>query len=151
MLKEVQNKTISFRLVGCSDGSDDQIFQENRMVGCDGSYTKSNFRSACSEGWHVATASDYFKYGGKTVVPNKARFVDVTWDSMGKETSLENLQGYYDSSNAGVWDGLRKNNNCKWSSINEQCFLSFVDKEYGKSYGCHCRGSDKQGVICVLE
>ena len=121
------------------------------MVGCDGSYTISNFRSACSEGWHVATASEYFKYGGKTVVPNQPRFVDVTWDSMGKETSLENLQGYYDSSNSGVWDSLTKrDNNCKWSSINEQCTLSFVDKEYGKSYGCHCRGKDKQGVVCVL-
>jgi len=136
---------------GCSDGSVEQVFQINTMVGCDGSYSRSSFRDACSSGWHVATASEYFKYGGKTVRPTQTRFVDVTWDSSGKETSLDNWQGYFDSSNSGGWDSLRKNSDCIWVSRDEQCTLSFVDHNYGSSYGCHCRGSDVQGVVCVKD
>merc|ERR1712142_910051 len=135
---------------GCSDGSVEQVFQINTMVGCDGSYSRSSFRDACSSGWHVATASDYFKYGGKTVRPTQTRFVDVTWDSSGKETSLDNWQGYYDSSNTGGWDSL-SNSDCIWVSRDEQCTLSFVDHNYGSSYGCHCRGSNSQGVVCVKD
>ena len=136
---------------GCSDGSIEQVFQIFKMVGCDGRYTRSSFRLACSSGWHVATASEYFKFGGKTVIPTTRRFVDVTWDSSGKETSLDNWQGYYDSSNSGVWNSISKNSDCLWSSTNEQCTLSFVDKHYGQSYGCHCRGSNSQGVVCVKD
>jgi len=57
---------------GCADGTVEQIFS-NVMVGCDGSYTRYNFRSACSGGWLVATASDYFANGGTSVVPNADR------------------------------------------------------------------------------
>ena len=123
------------------------------MVGCDGIYTKRNFRSACSVGWHVARASDYFSYGGKTVKPNKPRFVDVTWDSTGKETSLDNWQGYYDRSNSAGWQAVSKSNYCIWmSSDATSCYLSFIDHDYGKAYGCHCSyESSAKGVICVKD
>ena len=39
---------------GCSDASIEQVFQIFKMVGCDGRYTRSSFRLACSSGWHVA-------------------------------------------------------------------------------------------------
>ena len=135
-------------LVGCSDGSEEQVFQNEKMVGCDGSFTRSNFRSACADGWHVATASDYFQYGGKTVGPNKDRFVDVAWDSSGRETSLDNWQGYYDCYNSGGWDRLCHTSNCYWVSTSQQCGLHVADNSYGRSYGCHCYSSQK-GVICV--
>ena len=123
------------------------------MLGCDGNFNIDNFRDACSAGWVVATATEYFANGGTTVEPNTKRWVDVTWDSNGHETSLDNYGGYYDSSNSGVWDGLSTSSGCTWLSVNQQCTLSFIDKEYGTSYGCHCRGGDPNtnyhGVVCV--
>ena len=69
------------------------------MVGCDGAYTKDDFRTACSAGWHVATATDYYKFGGKIVVPSNPRWIDVAWDAKGRETSLDNWQGFFPFSN----------------------------------------------------
>ena len=135
-------------LIGCSDGSDEQVFQTNKMVGCDGSYTRSNFRTACAEGWHVATAAEYFEYGGKKIVPTATRFVDVTWDSMGREISLDSWQGYFNKGSDGGWNGLLQNDYCMWVSTASRCYLSFVNHDYGRSYGCHC-WSNIQGVICV--
>ena len=122
------------------------------MVGCDGAFTRNNFRTACSLGWHVATASDYYSFGGKTVVPTERRFVDVTWDSSGKEISLDYWEGYHDSSNGGGWDSLAKNDYCIWLSYNARCNLSFSNKDYGQIYGCHCqRESNAHGVVCVQD
>ena len=122
------------------------------MVGCDGSFTRSNFRSACADGWHVATASDYFQYGGKTVQPNNVRFIDVAWDSSGRETSLDNYQGYYDCSSSGNWNGLCHTSSCAWVSRGRQCRLSFANHVYGQAYGCHCSSSNSQsGVVCVKD
>ena len=122
-------------IAGCADGSDEQIFQVGKMVGCYGNYNIRNFREGCSVGWRVATATDYFSNGGTTVVPNEARWVDVTWTSNGYETSLENCQGYYDSRNNASWNSVTSSSDCTWVSINEQCTLSFINKDYGKSYG----------------
>ena len=143
------------------------------MVGCDGPYTKDDFRSACALGWHVATATDYHKFGGKTVPPTAPRWVDVAWDSKGRETSLENWQGFFPISNSiyhwydnyGLVTPLRQDESCIWVSINETCKLNFVtfDDEYarntisntyGCSYGCHCRGNGingTHGVVCVKD
>ena len=145
------------------------------MVGCDGDYTKDNFRSACASGWHVATASDYYQYGGKTVAPTKARWIDVAWNSQGKETSLDNWQGFFPlSNNLGSWYTtsyvvpqtneivLYKSISCVWVSVNEQCKLAFGSQSaypyrlhiYGKSYGCHCRGNGingTHGVVCAKD
>ena len=124
------------------------------MVGCDGNVDRNTFRSVCSAGWHVATASEYFLFGGKSTLPNKGRFVDVTWDALGKETSLDNYQGYFDSRNATGWQGLSKRTGdyCFWLSIDNQCYLSFMNSDYGKSYGCHCYStSNAKGVICVKD
>ena len=136
---------------GCSDESEDQVFKENKMVGCDGNFDRNTFRTGCSLGWHVATASEYFLLGGKSTRPNKGRFVDVTWDALGKETSLDNHQKYYDSSNSAGWQKLAKRGiDCFWLSIDNQCHLSFMNSDYGKSYGCHCyTNTDAKGVICV--
>jgi len=139
---------------GCRKGGNFQTFQENKMVGCDGDYTNSTFRTACAVGWHVATATDYFKYGGTEIKPSTDRWVDVTWDSNGYETSLDNWEGYYDCGKSGGWDGLCKSDNCIWVSTEERCTLSFVDNDYGESYGCHCRGGDiwgSQGVVCAKD
>ena len=139
-------------IAGCSIGNEAQIFQKYKMVGCNGDYAKTTFRSACSDGWHVATASDYYAFGGKTVAPDKIRFVDVTWDSAGKETSLDNWQGYYDSSSARAgWQSLSHNSYCLWvSRPTKECYLSFINADYGESYGCHCYDeSSVKGVVCV--
>ena len=163
---------------GCADGSEDQIFRENMMVGCDGAYTKTNFRDACATGWHVATATEYHTYGGKTVVPTKARWVDVAWDFEGKETSLDNWEGYYPiSNNIDNWyqfftieesldqtsiqaynnsQPLRQDMSCIWVSTNEKCKLPFISNDYfagsvyGTSYGCHCRGNGINGTHGVV-
>ena len=123
------------------------------MVGCDGNYRIDNFREACEAGWKVATAAEYFANGGTTVVPNNERWVDVTWDSNGNETSLQNWTGHFDSSNSGGWDGISRNSDCTWISMDQVCTLSFVNIDYGTSYGCHCRGGDPNsvyhGVVCV--
>ena len=120
------------------------------MVGCDGSFTRSNFRSACADGWHVATASDYFQYGGKTVQPNNNRFVDVAWDSSGRETSMDNQQGYYDCSSSNGWQGVCHWSPCIWYSTNSQSELYFVDHNYGRGYGSHCGYvSWEMGVVCA--
>ena len=123
------------------------------MVGCDGNFDTDTFRTGCSLGWHVATASEYFSFGGKSTRPNKRRIVDVTWDAVGKETSLDNYQKYYDKSSSAGWQGLAKHNsNCFWLSANTQCHLSFSNLNYGKSYGCHCYyESHFKGVICVKD
>ena len=137
--------------VGCADGNEDQIFKSKKMVGCDGIFTRDTFRSACSVGWRVAKASDYFAYGGKTVQPTKWRFIDVAWDSTGKETSLDNWQGYFDTScNAGL-QSVNRTNYCLWLSGNSStCYLSFIDHDYGKAYGRHCNEeSSAKGVVCV--
>ena len=140
--------------LGCSDGTVDQTFTDGKMVGCDGSYTRHNFQSACSAGWHAATSAEYFALGGQTTAPTKDRWVDVTWDSTGQETGLANWNGYYDSSNGAGWNGVSSSSNCVWVSKNEQCYLSFSNKDYGKAYGCHCRGNGASGVhgtVCVKD
>ena len=123
------------------------------MVGCDGSFDRNTFRTGCSLGWHVATASEYFSFGGKSTRPNKSRFVDVTWDALGRETSLDNYQKYYDSSNGAGWQSLSKTSgDCFWLSRSNQCHLSFSNSDYGKSYGCHCYNRNTpEGVICVKD
>ena len=147
-------------LVGCTDGSIEQVFQDGTMLGCDGNYNIDNFREACTAGWNVATAREYFAYGGKTVRPNAERWVDVTWDANGLETSLENWTGHYDCSNGAGWDQVCHSDSCTWLSTwypadheNEECALTFANFEYGKSYGCHCMDGDPKttyrGVICV--
>lgn len=136
---------------GCNDGSVEQEFTSNVMVGCDGSYTMSNFRSACAPGWHVANASEYFSYGGTSVRPNANRWIDVTWDSSGRETSLDNFAGYYDLSNGAGWQSLSQSSGCRWVSSAQECHLSFIDRDYGKMWGCHCRGSTQMGVVCVVD
>ena len=137
--------------IGCSDGTVDQTFTDGKMVGCDGSYTRHNFQSACSTGWHAATSAEYFALGGQTTAPTKDRWVDVTWDSTGQETGLANWNGYYDSSNGAGWNGVSSNSNCVWVSKNEQCYLSFSNKDYGKAYGCHCRGGNAHGTVCTKD
>jgi hypothetical protein len=138
---------------GCADGSEDQVFSSATMVGCNGSYTKSNFETACGSGWHPANPNEYFTYGGKTVSPTAERWVDTAWDASGKDVSLKNWNGYYDCSNGAGWNGVCSNGDCTWLSTTEQCYLTFVDADYGLSYGCHCRGgnpnSTGRGVICV--
>ena len=140
--------------IGCSDGSEDQTFSAN-MVACDGSYKKADYETACAKGWHPANPNEYFTYGGKTVSPNKIRWVDTAWDSSGKDTTLKNWQGWFDSSNGAGWNGLSKNSSCTWVSTSEQCYLTFANHDYGKSYGCHCRGGNPnttgRGVICVKD
>ena len=140
------------------------------MVGCDGAYTKNDFRSACASGWHVATATDYHKYGGSIVVPSSPRWVDVAWDAQGREMSLDDWQGFFPiSNNIDRWyeddftaNPMRQDDSCIWLSINEQCKLTFANHDryglrsntYGTSYGCHCRGdgiNGTYGVICVKD
>ena len=141
-----------FLLAGCKDESEEQVFQNEKMVGCDGSFTRSTFRSACSEGWHVATASDYHQYGGKTVRPNKKRWIDVAWDSSGRETSLDNYLGYYNRHCASNWHGVRHTSNCFWVSCTERCGLAFSNMSYGSSRGGHCnRENEAKGVVCVKD
>ena len=146
---KANKSNLNLNLIGCSDGSDDQVFQANKMIGCDGSYTRSNFRTACAEGWHVATASDYFEYGGKTIVPTSTRFIDVTWNSAGRETSLDNFQSYYNHYNTGGFGGPGVSPGCMWLSENSLCYLRFINHDYGRGYGCHCRYSNSNGVVCV--
>ena len=138
---------------GCADGSEDQVFTSGTMVGCNGSYTKGDFETACGAGWHPANPNEYFSYGGKTVSPTAERWVDTAWDASGKDISLKNWSGYYDCSNGAGWNGVCNNSDCTWLSTTEQCHLNFVDTDYGQSYGCHCRGgnpnSTGHGVICV--
>jgi hypothetical protein len=138
---------------GCADGSVEQVFQSNVMVGCNGAYTRHNFRGACSDGWHVARASEYFSFGGRSVKPKTMRWVDVTWDIRGYETSLDNYAYRYDSSNGPSFNGLSSTTSCVWVSVNIWCYLSFVDKDYGGGYGCHCYGklSGNYGVVCVSD
>ena len=139
-----------FLLAGCKDESEEQVFQNEKMVGCDGSFTRSTFRSACSEGWHVATASDYHQYGGKTVRPNKKRWIDVAWDSSGRETSLDNYQGYYNSGCGSGWYGLGHASYCFWLSSSSSCGLVFSNMSYGSSYGDRYWNSNPaEGVVCV--
>ena len=142
-------------MLGCADGSEGQIFENNKMVGCDGRFTKDNFRTGCSSRWHVATASDYYSYGGKTVQPNLPRFVDVTWDSSGKETSLDNWKGYYPfTSSDGDWIIVLAGGDCGccWLSANMTCGLIFINKNYGRSYGCDCLSEESSGgVVCVRD
>ena len=137
--------------LGCSDGTVDQTFTDGKMVGCDGSYTRHNFQSACSAGWHAATAAEYFAFGGQTTAPTKDRWVDVTWDSTGQETGLANWNGYFDRSNSGGWTGVSSSSTCFWISTNETCHLSFSNKDYGKAYGCHCRGGNTYGTVCAKD
>ena len=129
------------------------------MVGCDGSYNIDNFREACKVGWKVANAPDYFGNGGTIVQPNADRWVDTTWDLGGHETSLENWSdnAKIDCQNSGSWDGPCQYSNCTWISTlkrdsDTMCQLSFMNKHYGASYGCHCIGGNPntnyRGVIC---
>ena len=139
--------------VGCSDGSAEETWSVD-MVGCDGSFLKSNFTSACSTGWHPANANEYATYGGKTKAPSKIYWVDTAWDAAGKDTSLANWDGHYDSSNGAGWNGLSQNSDCTWiASPSEACYLSFANHDYGQLKGCHCRGgnpnSTGHGVVCV--
>ena len=149
------------------------------MVGCDGAYTKDDFRTACSAGWHVATATDYYKYGGKIVNPTTPRWIDVAWNSKGHETSLDNWQGFFPMANnvdsvtlensietftfysKNYYNPLRQDESCIWVSINEQCKLVFTPgmgivnldenaNAYGTGYGCHCRGSGINGTHGVV-
>jgi len=165
--------------LGCSDGTDEQVFDRNMMVGCDGAYTRNDFRTACSAGWHVATATEYYKYGGKIVVPSTPRWIDVAWDSKGQETSLDNWEGFFPMANdvdsatqeyaeSGVqsqnyYNPLKKDESCIWVSTNEKCKLVFtsgfrinneIANNYGTGYGCHCRGNGingTHGVVCVKD
>ncbi len=138
---------------GCADGSADQIFQTNVMVGCDGNYLGTQLASACGPGWHPANPNEYFSYGGKTTPVTQTRWVDTTWNSQGYDAPLEQSTGYYDCSNGQGWNGVCKTSICTWVSYHDQCYLTFVNHDYGKSYGCHCRGGDPKsnhhGVICV--
>jgi len=138
--------------VACADGNAEQEFSKN-MYGCNGSFTAPNIDKACAKGWHPANPNEYFSYGGKTVKPNVDRWVDTAWASNGKDTSIKNWQGHYDCSNSAGWQGVCKNSNCTWLSRAESCHLTFVNHNYGQSWGCHCRGgnpnSSGRGVICV--
>ncbi|MEY3012956.1 MAG: hypothetical protein RIT45_1691 [Pseudomonadota bacterium] len=141
--------------IGCKDGSV-EVQWSAEMVGCNGNFVLSNYETACSTGWHPANANEYATYGGKTKAPNAIYWVDTAWDSAGKDTSLKNWQGYYDSSNGAGWNGLSKNNDCTWiASPTEACYLSFSNHDYGPLKGCHCRGgnpnSTGHGVVCVLD
>ncbi len=138
---------------GCADGSADQIFQSNVMVGCDGSFLGPQIALACGPGWHPANANEYFSYGGKTNQVSVLRWVDTAWDSQGKDVPLAQWQGYYDCSNSAGWNGLCSSNDCSWLSHTSECTLTFSNHDYGKSWGCHCRGGNPNitphGVICV--
>lgn len=140
--------------IACADGTAEQKFSDH-MYGCDGNYTSLNIETACAKGWHPANPNEYFSYGGVTVKPTQLRWVDTAWDAQGKDTSIKNWQGYYDTSNSGGWNGLSKNNDCTWVSSTEQCSLAFVNHTYGQSYGCHCRGgvptTTQRGVVCVKD
>ncbi|MCB9738270.1 MAG: DUF4215 domain-containing protein [Deltaproteobacteria bacterium] len=139
--------------VGCADGTED--FKWNgEMVACDGNFLRSNFETACANGWHPANANEYATYGGKSKAPNKIYWVDTAWDSQGKDTSLKNWAGFYDSSNGAGWNNLSQNSDCTWiASPSEACYLSFSNHDYGQLKGCHCRGgnpnSTGHGVVCV--
>ncbi len=138
---------------GCADGTADQVFQAGVMVACNGSFLGTQIASACGPGWHPANPNEYFTYGGKTVKPNQLRWVDTAWNSAGHDVPLSQWQGYYDCSNGAGWNGICTSSNCTWVSSDEQCYLTFVDHDYGYSYGCHCRGGNPtnttHGVICV--
>ena len=138
---------------GCIDGSADQIFQNGVMVGCDGSYLGTQIANACGPGWHPANANEYYSYGGKTTQANQKRWVDTAWDAQGKDMPLSQWTGHYDCSNSPGWHGVCTSSNCTWVSMQQQCYLTFVNHDYGKSWGCHCDGgnpnSSKHGVICV--
>ena len=138
--------------VACADGNAEQTFS-NVMFGCNGSFTSANIEKACAKGWHPANPNEYFAYGGKSVKPNVDRWVDTAWDAQGKDTSIKNWTGQYDCSNGAGWNGLCKNSDCTWLSRAESCHLTFVNHDYGQSWGCHCRGgnpnSSAKGVICV--
>ena len=140
---------------GCADGSDDQVFQQNVMVGCDGSFTGFQLANACAPGWHPANPNEYFSYGGKSVSPSQMRWVDTAWNSQGHDVPMAQWTGHYDCSNQSGWNGVCSSGNCTWVSTTEQCYLTFVDHDYGYSYGCHCRGgapgSSHHGVMCVKD
>lgn len=102
-------------------------------------------------------------WGGKVggVKPNQNRWVDVTWDSTGKETSLANWAGWYSCSNTAAYlensPGVPcHSSDCTWVShtIMSNCMLSFVDRTVGKAYGCHCYGGNpwtsNLGVVCAI-
>ena len=139
--------------VGCADGSEDQIFQANVMVACNGSWYGHQIAQACAPGWHPANPNEYFTYGGKTVSPNQIRWVDTAWNAQGYDVPIAQWDGHYDCSNGSGWDGVCWIDYCTWVSSSEQCYLTFVNHDYGYSYGCHCRGDNpnttKHGVICV--
>ena len=140
--------------IACADGTIEQKFSDV-MFGCNGSFVSTNLATACAKGWHPANPNEYFTYGGKTVKPNVARWVDTAWDAKGKDTGIKNWAGHYDCSNSGGWNGLCKNSNCTWLSYTTECTLTFINHDYGKSWGCHCRGGDPKttgrGVICVRD
>jgi len=141
--------------VGCADGSEDQIFQANVMVACNGSWYGHEIAQACAAGWHPANPNEYFSYGGKTVVPNQIRWVDTAWNGQGFDVPMAQWSGNYDCSNGAGWDGVCWVDYCTWVSTSEQCYLTFVNHNYGYSYGCHCRGGNpnetQRGVICVKD
>jgi cysteine-rich repeat protein len=138
---------------GCTDGTADQIFQQSTMVGCNGNYLGTQLTDACGPGWHPANPNEYFTYGGKSVQPDQKRWVDTAWDSQGKDVPMDQFNNYYDCSNGPGWNGVCVNPGCTWVSMSQQCYLTFVNHDYGQSYGCHCDGghpeSTHHGVICV--
>jgi len=141
--------------VGCADGSEDQIFQQGVMVGCNGNWLGDQIAQACAAGWHPANPNEYFSYGGKNVVPDQIRWVDTAWNAQGYDVPLAQWAGHYDCSNSAGWHGVCASGNCTWVSKSESCYLTFVNHDYGKSWGCHCRGgnpnSSQHGVVCVKD
>ena len=83
------------------------------------------------------------------------RWVDTAWNSQGHDVPLAQWDGHYDCSNGPGWNDVCQNSDCTWVSTTEQCHLTFIDHDYGHSYGCHCRGgspnSNQRGVICVKD
>src|SRR5262245_3088892 len=49
----------------CADGSDDQVYTGNAMVGCDGLATQCDAATLCSPSWHMCTYEEYADRGGK--------------------------------------------------------------------------------------
>jgi len=59
----------------CADGTTDQVYLPDGMVGCNGNMDQCTAAALCGAGWHLCTYSEYASRGGATISPSTTRWI----------------------------------------------------------------------------